>query len=103
MAHLPGLAAMLGTTLPPHWPEARRRRWLGAQGMLQQSHGSYRGLLLALDILTDGAVARGAVIPVEHFPPAPHDGDDPGVDMDDRDHLLTPAPVFPATASSVTA
>ena len=89
VAHLPGLAAMLGTTLPPHWPEARRRRWLGAQGMLQQSHGSYRGLLLALDILTDGAVARGAVIPVEHFRLRRTMATILGVDMDDRDHPLT--------------
>ena len=88
-AHLPGLAAMLGTTLPPHWPEARCRRWLGAQGTLQQTHGSYRGLLLALDILTDGAVASGAVIPVEHFRLRRTMATILGVDMDDRDHPLT--------------
>ncbi|NMG75810.1 phage tail protein [Aromatoleum diolicum] len=88
-ARLPWLASMLGTTLPRHWPEARRRRWLAAQGALQQTHGSYRGLLLALDILTDGAVARGAVIPVEHFRLRRTMATILGIDMDDRDHPLT--------------
>ncbi|MBD5800721.1 hypothetical protein AZOA_01210 [Azoarcus sp. Aa7] len=86
---LPWLAGMLGTTLPRHWPEARRRRWLASQGALQQTHGSYRGLLLALDILTDGAVARGAVIPVEHFRLRRTMATILGIDMDDRDHPLT--------------
>jgi phage tail-like protein len=86
---LPWLAGLLGTTLPRHWPEARRRRWLASQGALQQTHGSYRGLLLALDILTDGAVARGAVIPVEHFRLRRTMATILGIDMDDRDHPLT--------------
>lgn len=86
---LPWLAGMLGTTLPRHWPELRRRRWLASQGAMQQTHGSYRGLLLALDILTDGAVARGAVIPVEHFRLRRTMATILGIDMDDRDHPLT--------------
>lgn len=86
---LPWLAGMLGTTLPRHWPEPRRRRWLASQGAMQQTHGSYRGLLLALDILTDGAVARGAVIPVEHFRLRRTMATILGIDMDDRDHPLT--------------
>ncbi|MCM2335896.1 MAG: phage tail protein [Pseudomonas sp.] len=86
---LPWLAGLLGTTLPRHWPDARRRRWLAAQGAMQQTHGSYRGLLLALDILTDGAVARGAVIPVEHFRLRRTMATILGIDMDDRDHPLT--------------
>ena len=88
-AHLPWLAHVLGTALPGHWPEARRRRWLASQGALQQTHGSYRGLLLALDILTDGAVARGAVIPVEHFRLRRTMATLLGIDMDDRGHPLT--------------
>jgi phage tail-like protein len=87
--HLRWLAGMLGTALPRHWPEARRRRWLASQGAMQQTHGSYRGLLLALDILTDGAVARGAVIPVEHFRLRRTMATILGIDMDDRDHPLT--------------
>lgn len=86
---LPWLADLLGTTLPRPWPEARQRRWLAGQGTLQQTHGSYRGLLLALDILTDGAVARGAVIPVEHFRLRRTMATILGIDMDDRDHPLT--------------
>ncbi|WP_407279206.1 hypothetical protein U5817_24800 [Aromatoleum evansii] len=86
---LPWLAGLLGTTLPRHWPDARRRRWLAAQGAMLQTHGSYRGLLLALDILTDGAVARGAVIPVEHFRLRRTMATILGIDMDDRDHPLT--------------
>ncbi|WP_341644919.1 phage tail protein [Thauera sp. SDU_THAU2] len=86
---LPWLAGFLGTALPGHWPEARRRRWLASQGALQQAHGSYRGLLLALDILTDGAVAHGAVIPVEHFRLRRTMATILGIDMDDRGHPLT--------------
>ncbi|MCV2218473.1 phage tail protein [Thauera sp. Sel9] len=86
---LPWLAGFLGTALPGHWPEARRRRWLASQGALQQAHGSYRGLLLALDILTDGAVARGAVIPIEHFRLRRTMATILGIDMDDRGHPLT--------------
>ncbi|BAL26833.1 hypothetical protein [Azoarcus sp. KH32C] len=88
-ARLHWLAGLLGTTLPRHWPDARRRRWLASQGAMQQTHGSYRGLLLALDILTDGAVARGAVIPVEHFRLRRTMATILGIDMDDRDHPLT--------------
>jgi len=36
-------------------------------GLLQQRHGTYAGLCLALDIVTDGTVARGRVVPVENF------------------------------------
>jgi phage tail-like protein len=88
-AGLPWLSGMLGTTLPGHWPEPRRRRWLASQGAMQQTHGSYRGLLLALDILTEGSVARGAVIPVEHFRLRRTMATILGIDMDDRDHPLT--------------
>lgn len=86
---LPWLAGMLGTQLPGHWPEARRRRWLATQGARQQAHGSYRGLLLALDVLTDGAVARGAVVPVEHFRLRRTMATVLGIDMDDHGHPLT--------------
>lgn len=86
---LPWLARLLGRELPTHWPVARSRRWLGAQGLLQQTHGSYRGLLLALDLLTDGAVQRGAVLPVEHFRLRRTMATLLGLDMDDRDHPLT--------------
>lgn len=89
IGYLPWLASFLGTALPGHWPEARRRRWLACQGALQQAHGSYRGLLLALDILTDGAVARGAVIPVEHFRLRRTMATILGIDLDDRNHPLT--------------
>jgi phage tail-like protein len=86
---LPWLARLLRCDLPAHWPEARSRRWLAAQGRLQQAHGSYRGLLLALDILTDGAVRRGAVLPVEHFRLRRTMATLLGIDLDDRDHPLT--------------
>jgi len=83
------LAGMLGTTLPPHWPEHRQRRWLASLGTLQHRRGSFAGLCLALDIATDGAVARGQVVPVEDYRLRRTLATILGIDMDDRDHPLT--------------
>lgn len=64
---LPRLEAMLGEHPPAHWPLYRRRNWLSQCGELQRRRGTYQGLLLALDIATDGAVSAGQVVPVEDF------------------------------------
>lgn len=67
VALLPQLEFMLGERPPLHWPEPRRRAWLALAGDLQRWRGTYKGLCLALDIATDGAVGRGQIVPVEDF------------------------------------
>jgi phage tail-like protein len=62
---LPWLGSYLGRTLDPGWPEARRRRALASAGQQLRQRGTYRGVCLALDIATDGAVARGEVVLLE--------------------------------------
>ena len=86
---LPGLAATLGIRLPPEWPEDRRRRLLASGCLLQQWRGTWPGLRLALDIASDGGVARGEVVLVEHFRLRRTFATILGLDLDDRDHPLT--------------
>jgi Phage tail protein (Tail_P2_I) len=86
---LPNLATALGQTLPTHWPIARQRRWLMQTGELQQYRGTLRGVELALDILTEGSVARGQVVIVENFRLRRTMATILGVSMDDEEHPLT--------------
>jgi phage tail-like protein len=88
-AHLPWLAELMGQTVPDHWPTERRRRWIAATGLLQHWRGSMAGLYLAMDIITDGAVARGQVVLVENFRLRRTMATILGLDMDDSDHPLT--------------
>lgn len=88
-ARLPALAATLGTRLPEHWPEARRRRWLARTGELQRRRGTLAGLALALDIATDGLVAAGHVVPVENFRLRRTLATLLGLDLSDDHHPLT--------------
>jgi len=62
---LPWLGSYLGRTLDAGWPEARRRRAVAAAGRQLRLRGTYTGVCLALDIATDGAVARGEVVLLE--------------------------------------
>lgn len=87
--HLPWLAELLGQVFPEHWPTARKRRWLEATGTLQRCRGTLAGLNLALDILTDGAVARGQVVLVENFRLRRTMATILGLSMDDSGHPLT--------------
>jgi phage tail-like protein len=64
-AMLPWLGSYLGLTLDPGWPEARLRRALACAGKQLRERGTYRGVCLALDIATDGAVARGEIVLLE--------------------------------------
>ena len=64
-AMLPWLGSYLGRTLDPGWPEARCRRALAMAGRQLRERGTYRGVCLAVDIATDGAVARGEVVLLE--------------------------------------
>lgn len=66
-AFLPWLASFLGRTPLADWPEARVRRWLAHLGELLAWRGTLRGVALALDLATDGAVGRGEIVPVENF------------------------------------
>jgi phage tail-like protein len=65
VAMLPWLGSYLGLTLGPGWPEARCRRALAMAGRQLRERGTYRGVCLAVDIATDGAVARGEVVLLE--------------------------------------
>jgi phage tail-like protein len=64
-AMLPWLGSYLGLSLDPGWPEARCRRAVTSAGRQLRERGTYRGVCLALDIATDGAVARGEVVLLE--------------------------------------
>jgi hypothetical protein len=86
---LPVLAALLGERLPAQWPERRQRIWLSCLSELQRWKGTLRALCLALDIATDGAVARGQVIPLENYFMRRTLATILGIDMDDAAHPLT--------------
>jgi phage tail-like protein len=64
---LPWLCSYFGRTLDSTWPEARSRRALAMMGRQFRQRGTYRGVCLALDIATDGAVARGEIVVLETF------------------------------------
>jgi len=83
------LASAMGEDLPSHWPEARKRRWLANQTLIQQRKGTLPAINLALDIATDGGVQHGSVVVIENFRLRRTMATILGVDMDDRDHPLT--------------
>jgi phage tail-like protein len=62
---LPWLASYLGRSLDAGWPEPRQRRAVAQAGRQLRARGTYRGVCLALDIATDGAVASGEVVVLE--------------------------------------
>jgi phage tail-like protein len=62
---LPWLASYLGVTLRSGWPETRTRRAIAKAGQQMRWRGTYRGVCLALDIVGDGAVARGEIVVLE--------------------------------------
>ncbi len=62
---LPWLASYLGVTLKSGWPEPRLRRAIAQAGQQMRWRGTYRGVCLALDIVSDGAVARGEIVVLE--------------------------------------
>jgi len=64
---LPWLYSYFGRTADPGWPERRSRRALANMGRQFHTRGTYRGVCLALDIATDGAVARGEIVLLETF------------------------------------
>lgn len=89
-AMLPVIANLLGVrSLPEHWPDERKRRLINCAGLLQQRHGTYAGLVLAMDIATDGAVAAGKVVVLENFRFRRTLATILGVSFDDERHPLT--------------
>jgi phage tail-like protein len=84
------LAGWVGIAFDPALPEARRRDWLRAAGELARWHGTRRGLLLALDVATGGAVRGGEVIVLEDFRLRRVLGTLLGVDLADEDDPLLP-------------
>ncbi|HEU4583865.1 MAG TPA: phage tail protein [Polyangiaceae bacterium] len=86
---LPQIASFAGIALDPSWPEARNRRLLAESGRLHRMRGTPAGVRLALDIATDGAVARGQIVIVENFRLRRTMATLLGVRIDDRDHPLS--------------
>jgi phage tail-like protein len=84
---LPWLFSYFGRTLDPSWPEARSRRALANIGLQFRRRGTYRGVCLALDIATDGAVARGEVVVLETFRLRRSEATVLGVPMNGRNSL----------------
>lgn len=87
--YLPWVADLIRLKLPKFWPVARQRRYLACSGLLQKWRGTYKGLMLALDIITDGAVRRGQVVVVENFRLRRTMSTLLGVYMEDDEHPLT--------------
>lgn len=87
---LSSMAGVLGIgDMLEQWPEQRQRRLVSQAGLLQQRHGTYAGLVLALDIATDGAVAAGKIVPLENFRFRRTLSTILGVSFDDKQHPLT--------------
>ncbi len=83
------LGGWVGLPPEPGWSEAQQRRFLAHAGELQRYHGTLRGLCLALDIVTDGAVGRGEIVVVEDFRLRRTFATLLGVELEQRDDPLT--------------
>ena len=66
-ANLDWLAGWIGVAFDRALPASARRDWLRAAPELARWHGTRRGLRLALDVATGGAVRSGAVVVIEDF------------------------------------
>ena len=88
--HLDWLAAWTGVIFDAAFPEPRRRAWLANAAELARWHGTRRGLALALDIATGGAVSGGEIVIIEDFRLRRVLGTLLGVDLADENDPLLP-------------
>jgi phage tail-like protein len=82
------LGAWIGVAFDPALPQERRRAWLAAAPKLSRSHGTRRGLELALDIASGGGVSGGEIVVLEEFRLRRLMATLLGVDLNDDDPLL---------------
>jgi phage tail-like protein len=83
------LANWIGVAFDPALPAARRREWLKQAEPLARWHGTRRGLQLALNVATGGAVQSGEIVVIEDFRLRRILATLLGVDLaDERDPLL---------------
>ena len=64
---LPWLGSWIGYEVNPSFSEKIQRRFLQSAADLYRWHGSLRGLKLALEIATEGAVTGGEIVIIEDF------------------------------------
>ncbi len=87
--HLHWIAQALGYDLPAEWPPTRKRALLSCLGHIQRGRGTLSGLLRELEVLTNGEVSRGALVPIETYRLRRTLATALGVDLEDDDHPLT--------------
>jgi phage tail-like protein len=88
------LASWLGVSLDAAAPEAQRRETVARASELSRWRGTLRGLELALDIATGGAVSGGEIVVVEDFRLRRTFATILGVDFGAVDDPLLAGPVF---------
>lgn len=87
------LGSWIGVAFDPIYPTARRRALLEKTPELYRWRGTLRGLTLALDVATSGAVRRGEVVILEDFRLRRTFATILGADLSDHDD-----PLFAGTA-----
>jgi phage tail-like protein len=88
-ASLDWLASWLGFVFAADLPIDRRRAMLEVAHALYRRRGTLDGLRLALDVATDGGVARGEVVVIEDFRLRRTFATILGADLSDREDPLT--------------
>lgn len=88
------LANWLGFEFEHAMPESTRRKLLQHANDLYRWHGTVRGLKLALEIVTNGAVSSGEIVVIEDYKLRRTFATILGADLDDEDDPLTTAAVI---------
>lgn len=83
------LANWLGLEFEHAMPESTRRNLLQHANDLYRWHGTVRGLKLALEIVTDGAVSSGEIVVIEDYKLRRTFATILGADLDDEEDPLT--------------
>ncbi len=89
VASLPWLGSWIGHEVNQSLPEAVQRQFLQSAPDLYRWHGSLRGLKLALEIATEGAVSGGEIVVLEDFRLRRTFASIIGADLVDEDDPLT--------------